>query len=390
MKILIVSAMFPPIRTGTSFYVQNMASALKKRNNQITVVTVENEDARKENNPFPVIRLPAFHFPLKNFFKHLRFSSVYLRNFKKMNAVMAEMKPDVVLLVNHYLDIAFPVLYATKRQGIPLVISVGTQITSISPLKEMVLNFFDWLICGNVVFRFCDKIISWDREIHKYIQNIHSDEIVKKSCIVPFGPNGDESAFEKADHDYSRNNQIIAVGSVIEQRNNIFLIHLFKRLSEIFPNLILKIVGHVYYQEAVQLTKQLHLEEKVVFTGELPHEKVLEEVSKSAFYWVALSGKYIGLGTASLEAMLMGVPVVSNVYEDLLGKPILKDMDNYVYADGVSIEPAVTKLTFLLRDQKLREKIGKNGRRVVKENMNWGLVAEAMEDVFSRGLNEKG
>ena len=44
MNILLVSAMFPPMVTGTSFYARNLAGALSEDGHKVSVVTVENND----------------------------------------------------------------------------------------------------------------------------------------------------------------------------------------------------------------------------------------------------------------------------------------------------------------------------------------------------------
>lgn len=38
MKILVVSGMFPPMRTGTAFYTRNLATALFSHGHQVEVV----------------------------------------------------------------------------------------------------------------------------------------------------------------------------------------------------------------------------------------------------------------------------------------------------------------------------------------------------------------
>jgi len=119
----------------------------------------------------------------------------------------------------------------------------------------------------------------------------------------------------------------------------------------------------------------------------LPHARVVKELQKSVFHWGVLSGKYVGLGTANLEAMLMGVPIVSNVPANLFGQPLLGDMENYLFTDGKSQTKIIIKLKLLIADRRLREKIGQNGRRFVQKNLNWGKVAKDMTKVFGKVEN---
>lgn len=382
MNILIVSAMFSPIRTGTSYYTKNIAEGLKKLGHEVTLVTLENQTSDKDEYNFPVFRLPAVKIPLKNYFKHFRISCIYPGNYSKLFKIAQNCQAEVILLVNHYLDIAFPVIYVGKKLHLPIVVVVGTQLYSLNPRRDKILNILDKLICGKLIFNHCQKIIALDQEIQRYLSDVQGQKILAKTVIVPYGPNGEVDVYQKYRHDYSRLNQIIGVGSIIEQRNFIFLIHLFKELLEFYPQLKLKIIGHVYYKVTPKLVEKLNLTRKVEFTGELAHDQVLSELQKSVFYCGMLSGKYSALGTATIEAMLMGLPIVTNVPSNLLGKPRLKDMENFIFSDGVSFEEVFSKLRRLMANERLRRKIGQNGRKFVKKNLNWEKVAQQMAEVL--------
>ena len=153
LKILMVTAMFPPNRTGTSFYSNNLANAFVKRGNDVTLVTTINHDADpNEKYDFNLIRIPALHFPLKNYFKHLRVCSLNPSSYKTLNKITKEFQPDVILVVNHYLDIVFPAIRASRKNKVPLFVSVGTQLQSARPFRNKVLKFLDRLIVGGLVF----------------------------------------------------------------------------------------------------------------------------------------------------------------------------------------------------------------------------------------------
>jgi len=386
MNILIVTAMFPPIQTGTSFYSRNIAQTLYSQGHHIVVATVKNTEACTENFPFPVHRLRALHFKAKNYFKHLRISSVYISNYKNLLKITKENDIEVVLLVNHYLDIAFPAIYVSRKLKKPLYISVGTQMQSLNPFKNKILRVLDRVICGSLIFPFCKNIISWDAEINRYIREVQSKKIAKKSIIIPFGVNGDMSQFDNHYHDYSLTGQIIGVGAIISQRDYLFQLKVFKELLKDFPSLKLKIIGHIYIHTPLKLADELNIRGNVEFIGELPHEDVIREMKNSTIHWMMLSGKYVGLGTATIEAMLLGIPSVSNVPENLFGKPILHNMENYIYTDGFNIEETAEEIAFIIRNQGIREKIGQGGRKFVQENMNWDKVANEMIVLFENKI----
>lgn len=375
--------MFPPNRTGTSFYSRNLAIALKSSGNEVLVITttnkLENEDYQLN---FEVYRIPALHVPIKNYFKHLRFCSLYPANYKAILQKMEKFNPDAILLINHFLDIAFPAIYAARKVKVPIYISVGTQLQSICPLRNRVLRFLDRLIIGNFIFPFAKRIISWDKEIERYIKEVHNKKIAAKSIIIPFGVNGTIEEFQKFDNTYENDNQILGVGAIIDHRDYVYQVKVFSELLRRYPKLKLKIIGNQYVNKPMKVAKALGIEDSIIFTGELPHEQVLEEYKKSLLHWMMLVGEYVGLGTSTLEAMLMGVPSVSNVPENLFGFGSLRDMENFIHTDAINVSEDVEKLSLLIDDKELRRKIGQNGRDFIKKNLNWESISIQIQTVI--------
>jgi glycosyltransferase involved in cell wall biosynthesis len=379
MKIMMVTAMFPPIRTGTAFYSLNLATHLAARGNSVTVVTTPGDAF---SVPFVVDRLPALHFPLKNYFKHLRFTSCFPQNYLRMYALARRTRAEVILLVNHYLDIAFPAIFASRLCRIPLVCSVGTQLQSANPRRDRILNVLDKAICGTAVFPFCRRVIAWDTEILRYLSEIQGPAVTEKTSIVNFGVNGDPAVFLQHTHDYTRRGQLLGVGAVTEQRDFIPLVRAFQVIAREFPDQRLKIVGHVYNQAARELVRELRLDNRVTFTGELPHDQVLAEMRASDAYFVSLSGRYLGLGMATVESMLLGVPTIANVPSDLLGHAVLRDGEHIILTEGRQPLEVAHKIRHLLASQSLRERVGRGGRQFITDHMNWGTVAEQMENLL--------
>ena len=376
MNVLIVSAMFPPIRTGTSFYTKNLAQHLSNIGWNVLVVAADNKEMILEDFEFKVVKLNSIHFNMKSYFKHLRFCSFYPSNYRRMVNVASEHNAQLIILVNHYLDIAFPAIWASRKLNIPLVVSVGTQMQSMNPMMNSILRFLDRLICGRLIFPNVKAIISWDSEIERYVREVQRPIISQKSVVIPFGPNGDIAESMSFRKDYSKKSLVIlGVGAVISQRNYLFHIRVMQQLLKSKPNLKLRIIGHQYNDMPMLLARELGISESVEFLGELPHLEVLHEMRSADIHWMMLSASYVGLGTATLEAMSLGIPVVSNAPENLIGKGRLKDMQNYIYTDGINPIGFAEKLLPILEDSKALESIGLGGRNLVNDYLNWDFVA---------------
>lgn len=381
LKILIASSVFPPIATGSSFYSRNLAEAFFMAGHEVSLVTLNKKGCEVTTEKFDVHVLNSISLNLKKYFKHFGICSFFPENYSKISEIISLGQKEIVLLINHYSDIAFPVIYAAKRHRVPLVLSIGTQIQSTDPLRNKALSFLDKLICGRLIIPECDCIISWDKEIDRYVRNSYKSE-AHRSIIVPFGVSDEKDCFLDYQHPYDSLTQITGVGAVIDQRNYIFQIRVFKELLKTFPSMKMKIIGHIYRDDAVKEVKAMNLDGKVIFTGELKHEEAINEIKKSALHWMMLSGEYRGLGTSNAEAMLLGVPVVSNIPEDLFGKDRLEDMKHFIYTDGISIKPAADKIINVLQDEELRRQIGTSGKRYIKSHLNWRVILDKMTLLF--------
>jgi glycosyltransferase involved in cell wall biosynthesis len=386
VKIVIVSGMYPPIRTGTAFYSKNIAEALVKDGHAVRVVALQPEDL-SDGELFPISRLRAFNLPLPGFFKHFRISSLYLSNYRNMTQILRESNADAVLLVNHYLDIAFPTIWATRRLKIPLLCSVGTQLQSQNRNRNRILNFLDRLVCGRMVFPFCDRVIAWDTQIRQYLEDVHGSIVTAKTSIVNYGVNGQVGDFLSHTHSYTKHNQILGVGAVSEQRSFVPLVRAFAIIADVYPSLRLKIIGHVYFTEAVRLAEELGLSHRVIFAGELPHDEVLHEMTRSDIFYSSLTAKYVGLGTATIEAMLIGLPTMVNTPLDLLGVCKLDDGRDIIHCPCTEPRDIADRLRTTLNDASLRARVGQGGRTFIQNNMNWQKIAQDMSAAISTTIS---
>lgn len=390
MNILIATAMYPPIRTGTSYYSDNLAAALVARGHSVTAVTLQNSEAlAQEERSFRIVRLPALHAPLKNYFKHFRISACFPGNYSEMARIARDMHADVILLVNHYLDIAFPAIHAARSCNIPLICSVGTQLQSPSHFRHRILNALDWLICGRLIFPFCSRIVAWDNEILRYLKDVQGPGIAEKCVIINYGVNGDPDRFSSHQHDYSAHQQILGVGAVIEQRDFLALVQAFEILAPGFPELRLKIIGHIYHDAAPKYVEARGLGDRITFAGEQPHDQVLEALKYSDLFFSSLTGRYIGLGTATIESMLMGVPTLVNAYPDILGRAPLHDGEHIMLLDTLSPAHIAERMRVLLTNTDLRRRVGQGGRRFVTEHLHWKTVAEHYEQILVADSNAR-
>lgn len=159
-------------------------------------------------------------------------------------------------------------------------------------------------------------------------------------------------------------------------------------LARDFPQVQLRIVGHVYYDEAVRVATELGVADRTFFVGELPHEGVLKEMCGADVLYSSLTGKYVGLGTATIEAMLLGVPTVANTPLDLLGKEPLVEGVHLIHSPSTEPREICDQIRRLLSDEALRQRVGAGGREFVRQHLNWEVVARDMEKVLQDAVTK--
>ena len=107
-------------------------------------------------------------------------------------------------------------------------------------------------------------------------------------------------------------------------------------------------------------------------------------MKEADLHWMMLSGEYVGLGTATIEAMLMGIPCISNVPNNLFGEENkLIDMEHYIFTDSQKIDIIVEKVNQFYNDKSIRETIGVNGKNFVNNFLNWDSVGQKIINLFN-------
>ena len=121
---------------------------------------------------------------------------------------------------------------------------------------------------------------------------------------------------------------------------------------------MLKIIGDGQEKESLQnLIDKYCLQEKVIMTGELSHEKVMEEMHRSICY--VMTSYSEAFPFVLIEAMAGGLPVVA--YDVRVGPAAIvqNGESGFLIPDG-NEELFIDKLRILCQDDKLREQMSKN------------------------------
>ncbi|KAF5055561.1 Glycogen synthase [anaerobic digester metagenome] len=365
MKIaMIMSTPFPP-EEGIGHYTYNLSKKLMERGHDVTVIT--RGGIKTENFVYDGIKIYKVRFlPFYPF--HVQFHGIFLNNF--LNRIGSEF--DIV----HIHSPLSPVV----KTNIPII---GTIHTS---LIEDMKNF--------QVANFKSKLIEWTTKVSgypltqklidnsKYVTTVSSsvsDELIKYYKIenpVVVGNGVDEKRFHPLKQAPEDDSYLLYVGRLDYRKGILDLLKAALLLKD--TDLKLLIVGKGPLRHLIEDYINRNELQNVTLLGQVSGEKLIKLYQNAMIF--VFPSHYEGLPTVLLEAMSCGLPVVvSNIpaHED-----VIKDFKNGLFAEKGSPEDICDKINVLIKDESLRQKLGKKARKTIENRFTWDKICDKFEDIY--------
>jgi glycosyltransferase involved in cell wall biosynthesis len=173
---------------------------------------------------------------------------------------------------------------------------------------------------------------------------------------------------------------LTTVGRLVEQKNHDSLLRAFERIVEGYPEITLVIVGDgPLFEDLNSLTKELGIQDSVVFTGYLPRREDVYGVLKQSSI-AAFPSWYEGFCVAAVEAMAAGLPVVvSNidVFHEVVG-------DLGIFADPSDPASFANAIDDLLKNPKKREQLGKEATIRARSKFTLERTAREYSNLYNQ------
>lgn len=225
-------------------------------------------------------------------------------------------------------------------------------------------------------------IVVMGEKTNKYLldNDIKADNI----CIIPNVI--DENKFIP-NPEVHKSYDIVSLGRIDFNKNVILLIKAVKQLVLDFPDLKVAIGGYGNEVNALKkLTDELHLQENVVFVGEIPPDKSADFYHKGRIF--VLTSYSEGVPMALLEAMFCGLGCVSTNVGEI--ESFLHHAENgFLLDDPNDVTGLVRYLKMLLSDNELLNKLSKEAV-LLRETMNCKTVIGRWSTCLVESINKKG
>ncbi len=217
--------------------------------------------------------------------------------------------------------------------------------------------------------------------ISKYLEEkVHQ---IVPSVPITLIPNGVDMQIFKPDLNDDRQNQrpvVITVSRLVEKNGVGDLVEAIGILKKTHgKNIDLIIVGDGPLRTELEHSIQrLDLSGQVSITGVLSHELLPARLTSADIFVRASHSE--GLGTAFLEAMACGLPVIGT---SVGGIPdFLHDGETGLMCRTKDPADIAEKINLLLEDESLKQRISTNGMNLVREHYTWDIVAGRFKNLL--------
>lgn len=126
------------------------------------------------------------------------------------------------------------------------------------------------------------------------------------------------------------------------------------------------------------LVRNLKLEERVIFGGFVPHERLPQYLQASEVF--VRPSRSEGLGNSFLEAMAAGIPVVATPVGGI--PDFLKDGETGLFCEVGNPQSIAQKVEKLVKDRESRDYIVRQARELVRKRYGWEQISRDMQEIL--------
>lgn len=324
-----------------------LANALADKDNDVRVLTLEKNEIFYEfdssvqivDSQLKIRRNSRTQLLLSN-------TKTFSQSLKAIKSNIDEFKPDVVISFLPKSDILV-YLSKSKCRKFKHICSERNDPNQRAKIIQIALKR---------VYKHCDCFVAQSGAMAEFYGYVGKNKVVV--IPNPISPN-----IAGLNYEGPRRKSIVAVGRLSEQKNYQLLVNSFKKICTLVPEYSLEIYGKgPLEKELLALIEDRQLLSRVKLMGA---RKNVHNLICDAHLYV-MSSDYEGFPNALLEAMAIGLPVVSTDFQTGIAKELITDGINGMVVpvnDAEALSAAM--LTMLRKDDNELEAISSENRKIL-------------------------
>ena len=292
---------------------------------------------------------------------------------------------DIIHIHEHRHSLAIATHRYAKKNNVPYVLQAHGSVLPFFQ-KEKMKDIFDKLWGFDILYDASRVFALTEIEKEQYLKMGVAEDNIE---IVPLGINLNEyndlpaKGNFKSKHDISNNDKLILfLGRIHEIKGLDLLVNAFTKTDN--DNVTLAIVGGDYgFRERLdELIVKNNLQGKVIFPGVLTGPDKIEALVDCDIF--VMPSRYESFTTSGLEAMACG-------------KPLILTKNNHIHTwvnDNVGLicefdeNDLSNCIKTLLNDDKLCDRFGETGRKLIEEKYDWDKVSKQINNIYETCINE--
>ena len=376
MKIAQITSTFPPYMAGTGNVCYQYSLELAKLGHEVVVYTS---------------RFPDIDYKYPDLFKVERLKPIFTIGNMYCTPQLLKITDFDILHLHYPCYFGGEMVYlVSKLKGTPYVITYHNDVLY-PGLMGRALKLHRLIFMRRILdsaSKIC--VSSEDFARHSFCDYMYKDEanniieipIGVNSDLVNPGVGGEEI---RKQYEIKENGIILFVGALDRAHYFKGIEYLLKSFAKVKNDPKLMIVGDGDLKDQyVELSKQLGIKNRTIFTGNVLNEKLPQYYAASDL--VVLPSTIIeSFGIVLIEAMSCGIPVIAS---NIPGVRTVVDHDvNGYLVEPRDVDELASKMQYLLDNITIRTRFGESGREKVLHNYDWGIIGKNLEKVYEEVLS---
>ena len=390
MRVAVVNSFFPPRAGGSAHMSDALAKQVAAAGHEVVLLTAAYRDAPddEERDGFRIIRLPSAALTSKLAFNYDLLFTASPKNRRRLFTILDDFQPDVVHEHGQFFDLTWMSALWARRRHVPRVLTVHTILRSPFKWHDRLMAVVDYALVRPFVRIGDPYVVAVDVFVQEYVAQrygIRGDHLVD----IPVGIEADR--FLTTDGRAIREKlgigarpMVLSVGHVIPLRDRLALVEAMPNLLRAVPELAVVVVGKIYDDRFLQRARELGVDHALIAVGEVTKDEVPQYAAAADVEGHDLQG--IGFGTASLEMLAAGVPVVSVVRADNYPTAHFLDGEHLVLAESADPDVLAPAILRLINDPELAKRIAVGGRRLIEEEFTVEMVAARYIELYEHAI----